>query len=247
MLYWDDAVRKALTARWPDQGKPLNNNTRIILDGTRDAPKRVRLRFHSTDILVWTPDSKIYVCTGWSTVTTLARLSEYGDVQVYKRNHPTINGYAVNPDNGLYMHIDRCWPVPFNGNLNFHGYNNYACFDVTTGEFDIDSIDAPCVECVTDPTALRRKMTKLGKVAKLALGYAKLAGDNPFNQGHIRIEDWLRERVDIPLEEIQLSPWPYIGDRTSPRAAFTRAMNSLRWSLAKEAGFVGKVTLLKKP
>jgi hypothetical protein len=253
MLYWDDALRIALSARWPERGKPLEPNTRMILDGPRDKPEQVRLRYHSTDIIVWKPNGDWYVCTGWDTVTTKARLRAYGGVSVYQANLPALNGYSVSPERSTFMSLYNGYQsVPFDGNASptpdaWGHRHNYIRIRGRC-EIDLSTVNAVQVQCVVEPEKLRRRMRHIGKIARFALGYAKLDGrDGVFEKGEGRVSDWLLARMNTPLEETQLSPFPFIGHQQNPKTAFKQGMDSIRWTIAHNEGWLGSASLLKVP
>ena len=66
--------------------KKVKNNTRLT---TYTDGRRV-LTLHQTDIITWTPDSKIILNTGgWHTTTTKSRMNEFlpGYIRVYQKNY----------------------------------------------------------------------------------------------------------------------------------------------------------------
>lgn len=247
MLYWDDALRLALSARWPERGKPLNNNTRMILDGPREEPKQVRLRFHNTDIIVWRPNGDRYICTGWESQTTRERLHEYGGTSIHTKWLSALNGYAVTPERATLMSLSYSGiSVPFSGNASCGGYHDNYIRVKPGNEIDLSTVNPIQVRCVVEPEALRRRMKHIGKVAKLALGYAKLDGrEGPFEKGTGNVSDWLLARMNTPLEEIQLSPFPFISPAQDPKTAFKQGMDAIRWTIAHKEGWLGVASLLK--
>lgn len=76
------------TARAPELGKPIANNTRAYRHPSGD----VVLRLHSTDILTFTSDGSVrYDASGWTTTTTKQRFNAYGP-----------DGYRVYSDRGQW-------------------------------------------------------------------------------------------------------------------------------------------------
>lgn len=78
MLTYEKATKLFSAARNPGAGRPLANNTRLFKqDGS------FAVRFHNTDILtVQKTGAYILNSGGWRTVTTKARLNEYGPVNI---------------------------------------------------------------------------------------------------------------------------------------------------------------------
>lgn len=247
MYKWHDVLNIALSARWPEKGKPIDNNTRMILDGPRDNPTLVRLKFHATNIAVWYPGGEMFVCTGWESMTTRDRLSNYASVQVFTADLPAINGYAVHPSKATFARIGANDPVPFNGSATCCGtYSNYIRVN-SDGEIDMSTVKPIEVQCVVEPEKLRKCMRHLGKVANLALGYIKLSdNDAVFHNGTVQPYEWLLQRRNIPLEDIQLSPFPQLYSRITNKQQLKQALNAVRWTIAKEEGWVGNASLLHR-
>lgn len=79
MLNYQKCLELFATARNPGAGKPIARNTRILKRGECYA-----VRLHSTDILTFHADGAVtYFAGGWRTVTTKARMNEYGPARVW--------------------------------------------------------------------------------------------------------------------------------------------------------------------
>lgn len=240
---WHEAVRIGRTARFPERGKKIANNTRIFLDGPRDAPFRARLRYYGTDILVWHPD-EWFVCTDWTTKITLARLREYGGINVRQEQLNAMNGYAIQPNEAYYMrlnggstavHFSGCACVP-------QRYDNYI--RIRGRSIDLESVNSLKIKVVADPAKLRARMLHIGKINKLLLGYLKLLNDDDNALcGRVSAEQWIMERMNTPLESIGLSPFPYLG--RSPKSVLQRAAVVVRQYIAEDEGWLTDATLLK--
>ncbi len=241
MMHYNDALRLALSARWPERGKPLSGNTRMILDGTREKPVQVRLKYHATNIVVWKPEGDVFICTGWETVTTKQRLSTYADTSIFGKSLPALNGYAVSPEKATFIAVRGVRDsVPFNGSASVgHGHDNYLRI-TPEREWDMSTVKPVQVECVVEPEKLRKTMRHLGDVSRLALGYVKLAGRMP--PGEVGMQKWLVDRMNTPLEEINLRPFPYCSDY--PKTDFKTALGNVRWLIAKNSGWLGTASLL---
>src|ERR1035437_8148588 len=79
MLTYQKAKELMAAARNPAQGKPLENHTRLFQRGSDYA-----VQFHATDV-VTLHRSGAYTLNsgGWRTVTTKARINQFGPVAVY--------------------------------------------------------------------------------------------------------------------------------------------------------------------
>lgn len=61
------------SARYPEKGKPIANNTRVFRRGEDYA-----VRLHATDVVTFHPDGSFTLDSdGWRTVTTKARMNDY--------------------------------------------------------------------------------------------------------------------------------------------------------------------------
>ncbi len=243
MQRWHEVLNIALSARWPTTtGKPLANNTYMILDGTREKPIQVRLKYHCTNIIVWKPEGDIFICTGWDTITTKQQLSKYGGTSIFQKNLPALNGYAVSPEKRTFITV-RGVPgeVPFDGNASVgHDYDNYLRI-TPERKWDMSTVKSIEVQLVVEPEKLRKVMLHLGKVSQLALGYAKLAGDRPW-EGEVNMQKWLVDRMNVPLEDINLRPFPYASN---PKTDFKTALGNIRWNIARNAGWLSTASLLR--
>ena len=78
-MNYAQAEKLFATARSAEAGKPIANNTRIVKRGDSYA-----IRLHDTDILTFEPDGRVfYRSGGWRTVTTKARMNEYGPASIF--------------------------------------------------------------------------------------------------------------------------------------------------------------------
>lgn len=249
MMYWDDALRTLRTARWPQtSGKKIQNNTHLFLDGTFDEPQQIRLKYHNTNIIILKPNGDRYICTDWSSMSTLERLREHANVSVFCADIPAINGYKTNPERGHFIKVyGSDMTVPFQGNASVPDggrYNNYIRV-MPGGEVDLATVNPIEVKCVIDDQKLRKIMRHVGKISRLALGYIKLRGDWPIAEpeNQVNMYTWLMQRYKTPLEEIQLSPFPFFGD--NPKNDFKAGMDAIRWDIAVREECVGVACLLK--
>lgn len=70
------------TARYPERGKPLANNTRLFDRGTHFA-----IRLHETDVVEVYPDDTQKLFTGgWQTYTTKDRINGWSSARIYQSN-----------------------------------------------------------------------------------------------------------------------------------------------------------------
>eukprot|EP00919_Chromeraceae_sp_WS-2016_P016431 GHVR01039358.1.p1 GENE.GHVR01039358.1~~GHVR01039358.1.p1 ORF type:complete len:198 (+),score=5.28 GHVR01039358.1:1022-1615(+) len=78
MLNYERCGELIKSARNPNNGKPIGNNTRVLKRGDNYA-----VRLHDIDVLTFTPDGSVeYNTGGWRTVTTKARMNEYGPARI---------------------------------------------------------------------------------------------------------------------------------------------------------------------
>lgn len=95
-MTFEEATAIMATARRMDAGKPIANNTRLY----RRGDDCYAIRLHETDIITLWADGRVTLDTGgWQTVTTKARINEYGPVRVwsdkgiwYCKHSPTYDG-----------------------------------------------------------------------------------------------------------------------------------------------------------
>lgn len=85
MMTFADAEKLLATARNPEKGKPLANNTRLVPWG----PDRFAILFHHTYVVTIHRDGTYTLCNeGWDTATTKQRINEYGPARVYSAKLP---------------------------------------------------------------------------------------------------------------------------------------------------------------
>lgn len=216
-------------ARQPGKGKPLQNNTRAFLrEGTMDDPKVIAVRLHSTDILRFHSDGSLEVTqSSWnSSVTTRDRLWNYGRVNVGYYNVPPVNGYRTFPSRVIML-----WPR--------RGKNIGVAIGTDTGyvkikpdgDVDMSTVTPHTVHYVKDSLTLRRKMAKMNKVIRLLAGYVKLKGGDDID-GWVTLRAWLEARLDVPLEEISLSPFPYYFQGNLLIPQLKQTLNNMRRDIA---------------
>jgi len=84
MLTYQKAKEIFQTARFPERGKPLANNTRLIFIPDHELGPSYAVRFHATNVVTIHPDESYTLKTnGWHTVTTWKRIRDYspaGDI-----------------------------------------------------------------------------------------------------------------------------------------------------------------------
>jgi hypothetical protein len=80
-MTYEEAEKLFATARCPDKGKPLANNTRLFKRGDDYA-----VRLHWTDVVTIHPDNTYTLRTGgWETITTKDRINSYAPVCVWSQ------------------------------------------------------------------------------------------------------------------------------------------------------------------
>jgi hypothetical protein len=94
MITYEQAKRIVSSARNPEKGKPIGNNTRLI-----DYGDCVVVKYHATYIITIYPDGRYLLDNGgWYTVTTKARMNRYAPVRIYSHKGEWI--VAGNPQTG---------------------------------------------------------------------------------------------------------------------------------------------------
>jgi len=94
---YEDAKSLFKKARFPQRGKPLENNTRLFRRGEDYA-----VRLYSTDVVTYHPDGTLTVRTGgWDTVTTADRVGRYSPISLRFRSGTS---YFVGPDQAIETH-----------------------------------------------------------------------------------------------------------------------------------------------
>lgn len=96
LLRYEECERLMETARSRDRGKPLANNTRLF-----DRGDYFTLRLHNTDIIGIYPDGWVLSAGGWTTVTTKARLNDWGPAGISQRD---FIWYVASPDGDMMFH-----------------------------------------------------------------------------------------------------------------------------------------------
>lgn len=241
--HFDSLVEFAKRGRWPLKGRKIANATYVRIDSIAE-PTLAYVKHHYTDILIYHKDGRIEVSTYHlcSSVTTKMRLWGYAHVSVQLRAIPAINGYATSEP--------KTWVLHWKGkHVLFNGKDGYITL-LPSGEIDQSTVKPIEIEVVTDTVKLARVMRKLGKHIKVIRVHHKLSdgdtdaykrseGPNP--------ENWLLERYNMKLEEMSLSPLPKIPAfcRADILHVMKRAMNNVRWDIARREGCLGKLTLLR--
>jgi hypothetical protein len=93
------------TARDPYKGKPMKNNTRLYKLGDHYG-----LELHGTMVLRIYVDGWVLSAGGWTTVTTKARLNEFGPARISQRDW---TWYVASPDgdkmfhNGIFVDLNH--------------------------------------------------------------------------------------------------------------------------------------------
>jgi hypothetical protein len=108
---WDAYLAKA---RCRLAGRPIANNTRVRLGSVIGAqPNAISIRLHSTDIVVIFEDGSRELRTGgWRTMTTAARIRQYGAPKLGYRSAWSLP-FEIDPKDPEPEHIQRTIPKPF--------------------------------------------------------------------------------------------------------------------------------------
>jgi hypothetical protein len=244
---WQNALRILHTARWPvARGKRIDRNTKLFLVGSFEKPERIDLQFHRTMIVRFYPDGSKDINVGWSTTTTRERLRSFGGVSVYRAPLASINGYRPELEFAYFMHDTRHGARE--SEVPYHGVNDYVHID-PEGFADPNTVLPYTTNYVENAAALRKKMRHLGRIAKLLLGLKKLAGadEDYFQNGRVNALAWFLQRVDVPLTDVELSPYPLIYPyrNTTIASQLKAAREAIRWDIAKKNGWIGQADVLR--
>jgi len=94
MLTYEEAVKLMGAARYPERGKPLENNTRLWWAddwfgyGNDDWNDAIVVVLHNTAIVTIYPDGTYVLVTGgWYSNTTRARMSDYAPGYIKQKNY----------------------------------------------------------------------------------------------------------------------------------------------------------------
>ena len=84
-MNYDEAVRLMKTAKYPSNGKPLANNTRLHVN--RDGTFEIRL--HGNPIIIIHPTHLTLNSCGYLTVTTKNRMNTFteDDIRIFQKNY----------------------------------------------------------------------------------------------------------------------------------------------------------------
>ena len=91
-MNYEQAKATLKTARSVENGKPLCNNTRLF-----QRKGAIAVQLHQTDVVTFYPNGRVMLDSGgWRSMTTSARMNEYGPIGVY--SHRGV--WYVNTTNG---------------------------------------------------------------------------------------------------------------------------------------------------
>lgn len=242
---------KAKHARFKDNGAKIANNTYVRF---KDENTLV-VRLHKTDILRFHRDGSTDIATtSWATSpTTHNRLSNIGDVYVYGKIVPSVNGYKLEYPKQLFISNGYQEKPSYAYNASAHDWIRRNP-DMT---FDESTITPHELTCIANPQALRKTMLHMGKIAGILKGYAKLDGsDKTFEKGTIELRSWLLMRYKTPLDKLELAPLPHFkfGSeskvfgkwvKSTVNSEIRNAIDSIRYEIARREGWLGKHKVLK--
>jgi len=93
-MNFQDAAELFATARNPERGKPLCNNTRLFKRGDNYA-----IQLHDTDVVTLRPDGAIVLDSGnWQTVTTKDRINNYSSARLHQTKGQWYVEHGVDPN-----------------------------------------------------------------------------------------------------------------------------------------------------
>lgn len=147
-MNWFTAQRLMATARNPEKGKPIGNNTRLYFQPCWDEEQPplyedyYSIRLHGNSIMQIYRDRIVPSDGGWKTVTTKARLNEYlpQGFYVFQKNWDWfIQDRNTNADEPLVYHFNEVrWIHNDNRVMLYSTYPNYPDPDEVYEKDDVD-------------------------------------------------------------------------------------------------------------
>ena len=168
-MTYEKAKELFATARYPEKGKPVANNTRLFDRGTHFA-----VRLHETDVVDIYPDGTYRVRTGgWQTVTTKERINSFSPCRVSQTN----GVWYIHPPLGVWdpdMETDHEWKGGYTGDPQNRSVTLFVD-DALLGPdgYPLDPVD---MDEVRETERLKRKLDRM--VAKYVKGFLKHIADN---------------------------------------------------------------------
>ncbi len=187
-------LAKLKTARSLSSGKPDRHNTRFYLgEGTLEDPKRIDIRFYSTNILRFYPDGSIDVSTNFCSQSTLARLEQYANVRPSYTRLPTINKRLPSPSKVYTLR-----------GAIFRGVGGYLRV-TPEGKVDLDSVSPTKIEYISDPSQVSRFTRTRNNLIPQIILRIKLGQSFP------KVRDpqaWFLAQAGKPLEAVDYTDCP---------------------------------------
>lgn len=220
---FERAHRELRTARDPYIGKPIANNTRLILNGEIESPTSIALRHHRTNIITFYPDGrKRFVL--WDSMSTKMRLREYGGVHCFNHRLPTFNGRRPYCEKVAAFRANRNGDIVAGSNVVELQAND---------EWNLDSITPERIEFISDAKAVRAAQKKM-RVLCTQLEVRRKLGCTPTYR---RPGDWLLEHLDQPLDQID---WKTASNWSG---SYLELVPQLSWPVAQHIGATTKLQL----
>lgn len=116
MLEYRDAERLFATARNPQNGKPLQNNTRLFHNVYGEYGECYEVWLHATPVVaIYKDGSYVLKTNGWTTVTTKDRLNTYAPGMVFQSDRI----WYWSPQRTWNSRKQK-WEGPIVGTYHFH-------------------------------------------------------------------------------------------------------------------------------
>lgn len=116
MLEFRDAERIFATAKVPENGKPLQNNTRLYHVAYGEFGECYEVWLHATPVVtIYQDGTYVFKTGGWATMTTRDRINVYGPGTVYQKDRV----WYWRPE-GKWNWKEQKWEGPEVGNYYFH-------------------------------------------------------------------------------------------------------------------------------
>lgn len=235
---FQDLKELLLKARQSEKKLAYATYARVIV-GTKAEPETIAIKHHATDILLFHKDGSIDISTyhRCDSGTTKERFRTYAGVHLTSLKLKAVNGFAVREKSAMFLCYG--WGQPF---VAWNADNDRRYIRLNPDKsFDMSTVEPHKVTTIVKTLEMRRAMRKVGKIAQIALGVYKLANEDHkvFRNGNIQVDAWLLQQYAKPLEETTYRDMPFIWDRQDPKETFKKAMDDVRWTIARAEGFTG--------
>lgn len=207
MAWTFEELRKELMrARNPTTvGRKVMPNTKLLLlNGTKEQPAGIGVRFYETMILKFWEDGAIDVADSRTSRITLSRIWVFAGANIWRRKLPTITGRRPSVDSHLCISKGDGIPAIF---CSKGGYVRIR----PNGEIDLDTVHPLTVEVFTSVKEFNHRRKKAVPILQSIFTQARLGRFKATVGGEGTFSDWLNGVLDKPLHEIDFADMPFAG------------------------------------